>query len=47
MRTLPDFRKYNWFGAHGEGCTHFLEKRTRDYKDPISILNVKRNAQSE
>jgi hypothetical protein len=25
--NLPDFKKYNWFGAHGEGCTQFFREK--------------------
>jgi hypothetical protein len=38
--NLPDFRKYNWFGAYGEAghYTQFREERTRIIQRSLSVF---------
>jgi uncharacterized protein (DUF885 family) len=40
-KSLPDFRKFNWFGAYGEGIyTESLGKELGLYQDPYQYFGM-------
>jgi uncharacterized protein (DUF885 family) len=40
-KSLPDFRKYNWFGAYGEGwALYSLGKELGLYTDPYQYFGM-------
>lgn len=42
-KELPDFRKFNWFGAYGEGWALYTESLGKDlglYKDPYQYFGM-------
>lgn len=42
-QELPDFRKFNWFGAYGEGWALYTESLGKDlglYKDPYQYFGM-------
>ena len=44
--SLPDFRRYNWFGAYGEGWALYAESLGQElglYQDPYQYLGMLNN----